>query len=141
MAFGIPCTALAMKRGVLPALLAVAVTLAITPVATAEWDVGEYDFCMQVAEQSRIDGETGAHTVDVSTNGCCVKSGGIYDGSNGPNGTCGAPPAVAADVPIAPPSEAANPDVPAAAPATPKPGPKAPPTKSTFTLAPIAPVG
>jgi hypothetical protein len=95
------------------------------PVAVAEpreWDVGEYDRCM--ANESEMVGDipgypTGSETI----RWCCEKTGGVYDPNTGTLGTCGAPPAVAADTPTSKPPVG-------------PPAPKIPPTP-----APFAPVG
>lgn len=106
-----------------------------TPIAGAEWDIGQYDRCVANVKFQYREGDISTADMIIGYNTCCTLSGGQLDGNN-----CGAPPAIVTGAPAGTPSEAANPDVPAGPPpSTTKPAPKAP--KTTFTLAPVAPVG
>lgn len=104
--------------------------------AKPEWDIEYYDACMDVVRNGYMAGEYTTPEMGELVSLCCDKSGGVESGGN-----CSAPPAVAAsDAPSATPSENANPDAPAAPPPT-KPATKPPTPQTTFTLAPLAPIG
>ena len=139
----------AFFRRLMPAImLAVAAMLAGSAIvepgtanAKPEWDIEYYDTCMDVVRNGYMAGEYTTAEMGELVSLCCDKSGGVETGGN-----CSAPPAVAApDAPSAPPSENANPDAPAAPPPTAppptKPATKPPTPQTTFTLAPLPPIG
>ena len=102
-----------------------------------EWDIQVYDDCMDGAREAFVAGDISIDDFDSQGGVCCDVSGGVRDGT-GPY-DCTAPAVAAGPRSPAPPSEAANPDVPTAAPPS-TPGPKPPTPKTPFTLAPIAPL-
>jgi hypothetical protein len=87
-------------------------------VAAPEWDVGAYDACM-AREQEMAGDIPGYPGGSQAIRWCCEKSGGIYDPDRGTLGTCGAPPAVAADEPTKPPAGPRAPTIPGPAPFVP----------------------
>ncbi|MBX7451082.1 hypothetical protein GR927_24125 [Mycolicibacterium sp. 3033] len=102
---------LAVRRLAIALLLAVAATLgANAATASAEWDVGQYDNCIDNVVNAELAGDI---TPDVTVGlfvQCCRLSGGVVDA--GVPGGCGAPPAVAAsNAPVAPPAVVVDPDV------------------------------
>ncbi|WP_123025330.1 hypothetical protein [Mycolicibacterium stellerae] len=117
---------LAIRRLAPALLLAAAATLGANPAtASAEWDIGQYDNCMNNAIDMEMAGDITPLERDYEFIRCCFGSGGVVDG--GVPGGCGAPPAVAAsDTPSAPSAVNADPDVDAGS--APKPT-KKPPTK------------
>lgn len=153
--FGFDAASLALRRVLPAALLAATATLAgsaggnpaIACAESRELDAAQYDNCLDGLAHSLMAGDiTDGQFVELHQQ-CCRIAGGDWTphGSGGGLGTCGAPPAVAASTPVAPPSENANPDVPAGPPPPTKPSPSPTPTpktpKTSLTLAPIAPVG
>lgn len=108
---------------------------AIASAAPKEWNIEYYDDCMDVVRLGYMAGEYTTAEMGELVSMCCDNSGGVEDG-----GDCSAPPGVAApSTPTTPPSEAANPDVPAGPAPPPKTGPKSPTPRTTFTLAPLVP--
>lgn len=107
-----------------------------------EWDVQVYDDCLDGSEGAWMAGDITAAEYMANFRTCCDVSGGQWDPNGGPHGNCGAPPALAPYSPAAPPSEVANPDVPAGSAPPTKPGPKAlvPRILGTPTSTPV-PVG
>ena len=101
---------LAVRR-LAPALLLVAATLGANPAtARAEWDIGQYDNCMDNVMNMEMAGDITTLERDYEFIRCCFNSGGVVDG--GVPGGCGAPSAVAApNTPSAPPTVNADPDV------------------------------
>lgn len=144
----VPRVAIAtLRRIVLAFVLATATMLCVSAVgylavASAEWNQGEFDDCTTRTDTAWLEGDisTAEHVYFYEL--CCGRSGGSWTphGNQG-LGVCGPTPAIAASSPTAPPSEAANPDVPAGPPTPTKPGPKPLTPKTSLTLAPIVPVG
>jgi hypothetical protein len=139
---------IALRSAVAAVIGAASLTIATDPAVSSarEWDIGQYDNCISNLDRSYAAGDiTDGQYVDLNQQ-CCRLSGGDWTPhgtNNNGTGTCGAPPAVAAsDVPVAPPPEAANPDVPAGSAPPTKPGPKPmiPRTLGTPTSTPV-PVG
>lgn len=115
-------------------------TVAGPAIAAAEWNSGQFESCTNNVDVSFMAGDiTSAQHIDLYQQ-CCRLSGGQWT-PRGPGGlgVCGAPPAIAASTPAAPP-QANAPEVPEGMPPppTPTPTPKAP--KTTFAPLPVAPV-
>lgn len=119
-------------RRLAPALLlAAAATLGANPAtAGAEWDIGQYDNCIDGVLDMDMAGDITTLERDYQIILCCFNSGGVVDG--GVPGGCGAPAAVASNTPSAPPIVNADPDAGA--------GPTPKPTKNSPTKLPTAPV-
>ncbi|ULE33148.1 hypothetical protein [Mycobacterium sp. IDR2000157661] len=140
-------TSLTVRRLLPAVMLAAAATLTGSAVgetavacASPAWNPGKFNECYDPVSDQFLHGDITVEQHDSLLEGCCLTHGGNYDPSTH---LCTAPAIAASNTPSAPPSEAANPDVPAGPPSptkpAPTPGPKAP--KTTFTLAPVAPVG
>ena len=122
-----------MRKAALIAPITAAIGMIGAPaIANAEWDIGQYDRCAADVNFQYREGDISTADMILGYNQCCISSGGQLDGNN-----CSAPPAISGAATATAPSQAANPDVPAASP--PSPTPKTPPTR--LTPAPIAPVG
>lgn len=131
-----------------PPLIAMCALIA-PATAGASWNQAEFDACTTRADTAWLEGDISNAEHIQFYELCCARTGGAWTphGNQG-LGVCGAP-AVAADTsPPPPPSEAANPDVPAEPTASPtsKPTPAKPPAnssspKTSLTLAPGLPVG
>lgn len=147
--FNLGVASLTLRRAGSAVLIAAAATFVGSavgepaPASAREFDVGQYDRCLNNLAQGLMAGDiTDGQYVELHQQCCRVADGDwTPHGGGGGKGTCGAPPAIAASTPVAPPSEAANPDVPAGPPPSTKPEPKPTTPKTTFTLAPVAPVG
>lgn len=112
----------------------------IATAAPKEWDIGAYDRCMK-NEMEMVD-IVPDYPAYQAHQYCCDLSGGVWDPTGPGWGTCGAPPAVAADTPSTAPQEAVDPDVAGGTPPPTKPGPKplTPRILGTPTTTPV-PVG
>lgn len=112
------------------AALAISGPPPIAVAAPGEWDVGQFDSCIDRVDISYMAGDiTDAQHNDLYQQ-CCRISGGQWTPHGGGLGTCGAPPALAPSTPTQPSVNA--PDVPAG------PGPSSP-TKSKPTI-PLVPL-
>lgn len=140
-------------RWLAPTLIACVCAIASSATANATWNQAEFDACTTRADTAWLEGDISNADHIYFYELCCGRSGGAWTphGNQG-LGVCGTP-AVAASTPSAPPSEAANPDVPGgppppspasspiSSPTPTKPPPKSPSPKPTLTLTPVAPVG
>jgi hypothetical protein len=86
------------------ALLAAAATLggsafgdpAVAFAAPREWDIGEYDKCIQQADHDFFDGKISVAVHDERVRICCSDSGGVWKAGLPLYDACTAPPANAA---------------------------------------------
>lgn len=99
----------AIRRLATAVLIAAAATSGVNPAtASAEWDIGQYDNCIDNVNNADLAGDITPDVRDGLYVQCCRLSGGVPDG--GVLGGCGAPPAVAASNTPRPGAPAANAD-------------------------------
>ncbi|WP_156426699.1 hypothetical protein [Mycobacterium sp. IS-3022] len=92
-----------------------------------EWDIGEYDSCIEKVVDRNIRGVTNDAQMLAEAKHCCMMSGGEWNMSaGGPNGRCVAPAPASTQAPWTPPG--GMPDAPVHTFAPAEPGPAVPPT-------------